>query len=67
VDYEKAQEIRSSGNWEEVIRELDSWIRAEELKLRGCIPEQLSNIQQTIAAYEKVKNLPTIVIEREEQ
>ena len=63
---EKAKEIRSSDNWAEITKELDEWIKAEEHKLRHCIPEELGKIQYTIMILEKVKNLPTIVIEREE-
>lgn len=66
MDVEKAKEIHSSQIWTEVCAELDLWIRSEELKLRSCVPEQLSNIQKVIETLERVKNLPTIVIEREE-
>jgi hypothetical protein len=66
MDIEKAREIRSSQLWEEICTELDFWIRSEELKLRACVPEQLIEIQQVIETLEKVKSLPTIVIDREE-
>lgn len=66
MEIEKAKEIHSSLLWEEVTKELDMWIHAEELKLRTCVGDQLPEIQQVIATLEKVKQLPTIVIEREE-
>lgn len=62
---EQAQDISSSQNWVAICEELDLWIKAEESKLRQCVPEQLVRIQMTIAALEMVKNLPQIVIDRE--
>jgi len=66
MEYEKAQEISSSGNWEEVCKEIDLWIAAELSKLKTCTPNELPLIQQTIRAYEKVKNLPLIIKDRNE-
>lgn len=66
MNIEKAQEIHSSSNWEEICRELDLWIKSEESRLRHCVPEQLTRIQMTIEVLEKVKSLPQIVIDREE-
>ena len=66
MELEKAKEIHSSQNWTEIVNEIDSWIKAEEQKLRVCITEQLSEIQITIKVLEKVKNLPQVVIDREE-
>ena len=66
MDIEKAKAIRSSSNWEDIQKELDVWIQAELQKTKTCSPDRLIIIQTTISAFEKVKNLPTIVIEREE-
>jgi len=66
MNIEKAQEISSSSNWSEICGELDFWISCESKKLRQCVPEQLLTIQMTIAALEKVKRLPQIVIDREQ-
>jgi hypothetical protein len=66
MEYEKAQEISSSSNWEEICKELDTWIQAELNKLKTCMPEDLPKIQQTIRDYERVKNLPRIVTDRTE-
>jgi hypothetical protein len=65
LNIEKAQEIRSSSNWTEICTELDVWIKAEEARLRNCSPEDLGKIQATIVLLEKVKNLPSVVIERD--
>jgi hypothetical protein len=66
LDLEKAKEIHSSQIWTEVCGELDLWIRSEEIKLRSCVPEQLPKIQKVIETLERVKDLPRVVIEREE-
>jgi len=65
MNVEKAQEISSSSNWEEIRSELDLWIKSEESKLRHCLPEQLHRIQITIEVLEKVSKLPEVVIDRE--
>jgi len=65
MNYEQAQEISSSKNWAYVVEEIDLWIKAEESKLRSCVPEQLVRIQMTIAVLEKMKVLPQVVIDRE--
>lgn len=65
MNIEKAQEISSSSNWVAIVEELDLWIKSEESKLRQCVPEQLTQIQMTIAVLEKVKKLPEVVIDRE--
>ena len=66
MDIEQAKAIRSSSNWETIQKELDSWIYAEMQKMKTCSEGDLIRIQTTISAFEKVKNLPTVVIEREE-
>jgi hypothetical protein len=66
MNIDKAKEIHSSSNWAEVVAELDLWIKAEENNLRHCTPEGLNKIQYTILLLERVKNLPQIVIDREE-
>lgn len=66
MNIEIAREIQSSGNWSEVCGELDLWIQSEVSKLKFCVPEQLEGIQKTIAILEQVKNLPQVVIDREQ-
>jgi len=66
MNIEKAKEISSSSNWAEILVELDSWIREQESKLRTCVPEDLSRIQGNIQLLERVKQLPQVVIDREE-
>ena len=63
MEIEKAKAIRSSGNWEDILKELDVWINNELQKTKICTPEKLIIIQTTISAFEKVKSLPTIVID----
>ena len=66
MDIEKAKEISSSINWAEIVSEIDSWIKSEDIKMRTCIPEYLLEHQLVIKTLEKVKTLPQIVVEREE-
>ena len=66
MEYEQAQDLNSSPMWASVTREIDSWIEMEKRKLCNCSLEQLSSIQVTIRAYERMKALPNIIKEREE-
>ena len=66
MDTEKAKAIRTSSNWEYIQQELDLWILSELQKTKNCLPEDLIRIQTTIGAFEKVKCLPDIIIDREE-
>jgi len=66
MNVEKAKEIRHSGNWTEVCSELNEWIKKEMNKLLICRSEDLRDVQLTIKILEKVKNLPEVVIDREE-
>jgi hypothetical protein len=66
MNIEQAKEISSSANWAEIVSELNLWIKGEENKLRTCVPEDLGRIQAKINLLETVKNLPQIVIDREE-
>ena len=66
MNVEQAREISSSVNWAEVVGELNLWIKEQESKLRSCVPEDLGRIQGMIQLLEKVKNLPQVVIDREE-
>ena len=66
MNIEQAKEISSSVNWAEIVKELDLWIKEQENKLRSCVPEDLGRIQGMIQLLEKVKNLPQVVIDRDE-
>lgn len=66
MDIESARELRQSALWTKVCEEIDSWIRAEELKLRQCTAEELPILQVRLQAFEQVKTLPDVVIERVE-
>lgn len=66
MDIEKAKALQSSSQWEDVLRELDIWIANELQKTKTCTSEKLIIIQTTISAFEKVKSLPSVVIDREE-
>ena len=66
MNYEEAQEISSSGIWDKVCKELDRWIEVELDKLKYCVPEQLTILQNTISTLEKVKRMPSIVKDAQE-
>jgi len=66
MNIEQAKEISSGVNWGLIKEELDLWIKEQEIKLRNCVPEDLSKIQSSIQLLEKMKNLPQVVIDREE-
>ena len=65
MEIEQAKAISLSSDWELVCKEIDLWIGYLLNKTRTCSPEQLPHIQAEIGAYEKVKNLPRTVIERD--
>ena len=65
MTYEEASEVNSSGVWSNVCKELDAWIDNELQRLKNCSAEQVAAIQQTIRDYEKVKQLPLIVKDRQ--
>jgi len=62
---EQASEVSSSGVWQNVCEELDLWIKNEMEKLKSCPLDQVANIQQAIRNYERVKQLPQIVKDKE--
>jgi hypothetical protein len=66
MNIEKAKEIHSSVLWEQVCTEVDVRLKALESRLRTCTPSELERIQLEIQIWEKVKRLPSDVIEREE-
>lgn len=66
IDVEKAKAIKMSSDWEAICLELDAWIRGQLERTKTCSAEGLSRIQARISAYEEVKNLPGIVIDRED-
>jgi hypothetical protein len=64
MDLERAQEIRSSGIWADILKYIDEHkIKSLEMKLRHCPPDQLIDIQTRIQVWEEMKSLPTDVIE----
>lgn len=63
---DRARELKQLEIWQEVQAEIDKFSNAELLKLRSCKPEDLKGIQDKIAVYEMIRNLPQIVIDREE-
>lgn len=65
MDIERAKSIKMSSEWEDVCKELDVWILAELNKTRTCDIEALKKIQSRISAFEEVKDLPQIIIDRE--
>jgi len=66
MDVEQAKTIKASTDWQAVCDELDQWVLMELSRTRVCRPEELTAVQAHIRAFEKVKQLPQIVIEREE-
>ncbi len=66
MEIEIAKAVRTSSNWEAIKVELDRWKNDTFEMMKHCTPEQLPALQAEVKAYEKVKELPTIVIEREE-
>jgi len=67
MNVDKAKEIHTSQNWAEICTELDRWIATEIATLRTCHPDFLRDLQLKIQTLEKVKKLPEIVIDREEE
>ena len=65
MDYQRAQELKSSLMWASVVEELDRNIHFELQKLKTCPPEELQGIQLKIQCYESLKNLPQDVLDRE--
>lgn len=65
MNIEKAQELNNSSMWQEVQAELTTLMLAELSKLRTCKPEEVIKIQTRVDTIEFLKNLPTVIIERE--
>ena len=64
---EQARELRNTTLWNEgVLGELDLWINAELHKMKSCQPDDLFRHQLAIQVLERVKQLPDIVVDREE-
>lgn len=66
MDIETARSIRQSDQWTAIKAELDRWKEDSYEIMKNCTPEQLPALQAEVKAYEKMKNLPDIVIDREE-
>ena len=63
---ETAKSIKASSNWEAIKVELDRWKNDAFETMKNCTPDQLPRLQAEVKSYDKVKNLPDIVIDREE-
>ena len=63
---EQAKQLKESALWDALCVEIDQFINMEVANLRQCGREDLERIQSKITAYELLKNLPNIVIDREE-
>jgi hypothetical protein len=66
MDIERAKSINMSTDWEEICKEIDHWILSQLERTKTCHPEQLGKIQATISAFEQIKKLPQVVIDRDE-
>ena len=66
MDIERAEELKSSLLWAEVVQEMDRKINYERTKLLTCSPDELSLIQAKINIWGQLKKLPEDVIDREE-
>lgn len=66
MNTERAKAIEASSDWQEICKELDLWVKMQLERTKTCNPEDLTRIQAKISSYEEVKNLPRIVIDREE-
>ncbi len=62
---EDAKVIKHSSHWRAVEEELDNWTQGTYEKMKNCTPEELQGLQATVKAYQEVKRLPQIVIDRE--
>ena len=66
MSLEKAKELRNTDIWKEVCRELDYRISMLAQQLRICSLEEVRDKQIRIALLEEIKNLPEVIINREE-
>jgi hypothetical protein len=66
MDVEAIRALRQSLGWEELVKEIDRLIDSEIVKLKIATPDAVIGIQESIKAFEVIKNLPMNVIEREE-
>ncbi len=67
MNTETAKDLKSSSLWEALLGEIDLKIKGVETQLRTCPPQVLSSLQARIKAFEEVKLIPQMVIDREEQ
>lgn len=66
MNLERAQELKHSQLWGQVVEELDKKIYHLGQKLYNCKSDELINIQMEIKVYQSVKQLPEHIIEREQ-
>ena len=66
MDSETAKSIDASLHWTAIKAEIDIWIAGQFERMKTCQPNELEALQARVAAYEEVKELPQIVIDREE-
>jgi len=62
---ERAQELRNSTLWNEVVLELGDMAKTEMNKLRVCKPEEVIKIQARLEIIEFLKVLPETAIDRD--
>ncbi len=65
MNIQQAKELKQSLMWAGVVEELDKRIHFETTKLFSCLPEELSVLQASIQAYQRLKTLPDDIIDRE--
>ncbi len=65
MNLERANELKSSALWGDVMEELDKEIFHLTQKLHTCTPEQLKGIQDEIRITRMLKNMPDRIIARE--
>jgi len=66
MDIEIARSIQQSDQWTAIKVELDRWKNDTFEMMKNCTQEQLPKLQAEVKAYDKMKELPDIVIGREE-
>ena len=67
MNIETAKDLQSSLMWRDFVGEIDLKIKGIENQLRTCSAQSLPSLQARIKAFEEVKQIPQMVIDREEQ
>jgi len=66
MSLEKAQELNNTDLWKDVCKELDFRIFNLIQQLKICGIDEVREKQVRIATFEELKNLPVVIINREE-